>query len=413
MHIVVGDSRLTKQLEHLAGFSDAPAPAVTRILFSGQDLNARAYLKTLAEEIGLDIREDALGNTYFRWQGETDLPAVATGSHIDAIPFSGKYDGTVGVLGGLEALRALKTSGFTPKRSLELILFTAEEPTRFGIGCLGSRAMAGMLSPEDILALRDDSGQNPDELRRALGFEGELADVARADDDYYAFLELHIEQMPALEKSNIPIGIVTAIAAPATLTFTFSGDGGHAGAKLMPERSDALLAAAELSLRIETIAKNTGSPDSVATVGKVEVHPGAVNSIPSKVFMTADVRDTELGRRDGMVQAIKQAAQEAASLRQLELAVDVLNADPPATCAPQVVAALETAASAYGYDTLHMVSRAYHDALFMARLCPTGMVFIPCKDGISHTPEEYARPEAIAKGVQVLAATLAQLSLEV
>lgn len=412
MNLSVNQSRLTAELDKLATFSDAPAPAVTRILFTEQDMAARVYLKALFDEAGLVVREDALGNTYARWVGsDPDLPAVATGSHTDAIPHSGMYDGTVGVLGGLEAIRALQASDFTPKRSIELILFTAEEPTRFGVGCLGSRAMSGGLDVKGIQALKDEEGNNPDQVRKTVGFSGKLEDTRLPEGYYSAFVELHIEQMPQLERKQIPIGVVTAIAAPATLHITLEGAGGHAGAVLMRDRKDALVAGAEIAQAIERIALGTGSEDSVATVGIFDVHPRAVNSIPSKLFMSVDVRDTNLVRRDNMVHDIKQATQNITETRKLKVIIETLNADPPATCANTIIEATEEAARAFNIKTLPMVSRAYHDALFMARICPTGMIFIPCKDGLSHRPDEYSKPEDIEQGVKVLASVLAKLSL--
>ena len=226
--------QLTEQLATLAGFSDAPAPAVTRVVYTQADLDARAYLKTLIAEVGLSVREDALGNLFARWEGQKpDLPAVATGSHIDAIPFSGRFDGTVGVLGGLEAIRALKTSGFQPRRSLELILFTAEEPTRFGVGCFGSRALAGALTPDALAELKGDDGLSVLEAARQAGFSGDPSRVRLEPGHYHTFTELHIEQGTRLEAAGVPIGVVSAIAAPATLNVTLSGSGGHAGAVLM------------------------------------------------------------------------------------------------------------------------------------------------------------------------------------
>ena len=410
--VEVDSTRLSSELEHLATFSDAPAPAVTRVLYTEQDLAARAWFKDLCAEAGLAVREDALGNVFARWTGtDPELSAVATGSHIDAIPHSGRYDGTVGVLGGLEAIRALKASGFVPRRSLELVLFTSEEPTRFGIGCLGSRALAGTLSPDDIRALKDEDGRNPDDVRREAGFTGRLEDVRLSEGFYHAFVELHIEQGPLLEQKNLDIGVVTAIAAPATLHLVLRGSGGHAGAVLMPERRDALLAGAEIALAAEEAAHSSGSVDTVATVGVFDVHPRAVNSIPSRVAMTIDARDTDLARRDHTVERIKKAVQDISSGRNVEAELDVLNADPPAVCAPEVVHAVEAAAKNLGLGSLPMVSRAYHDTLFMARLCPVGMIFIPCRDGVSHRPDEYAAPEAIEKGVQTLAQTLAALAV--
>ena len=410
MTLQIDQNRLMNQIETLATFSDAPAPAVTRVLYTEQDMKARAYLKDLIREVDLSVREDALGNLFARWEGANpERPAVATGSHIDAIPHSGRYDGVVGVLGGLEAIRALKAAGFVPQRPLELILFTAEEPTRFGVGCLGSRAMSGTLSPEEVRNLRDDEGKNPDEVRREVGFEGELEEVQLAQGDYQAFLELHIEQGPRLEGAGVPIGVVTNIAAPATLHVTLESQGGHAGAVLMNERKDALTAGAELSLAVERAAKS-GSADTVATVGIFDVHPRAVNSIPSRILMSVDVRDTDLARRDGVVDDIRIAAKRIEDERGVEVGLETLNADPPATCAPEIIEAVEVSAADLSLESMHLVSRAYHDTLFMARLCPVGMIFIPSKDGVSHRPDEYTKPEDIAAGVQVLAAALRRLA---
>jgi ureidoglycolate amidohydrolase len=403
--------RLMEELETLAGFSDAPAPAVTRVVYSTVDLEARAYVKALIAEVGLTVREDALGTLFARWEGsEPDLSAVATGSHIDAIPFAGRFDGTVGVLGGLEAIRALKTLGFIPRRSIELIVFTSEEPTRFGVGCFGSRAMAGVLTPEALENLRDADGVSVPQAAQAAGFSGNLADVQLGAGHYHAFVELHIEQGPRLEALGKPIGIVSAVAAPATLNITLTGSGGHAGAVLMRERRDALAAGAELAQAVEAAALETGAEDSVATVGIFDVHPRAVNSIPSRVFMTADVRDTDQKRRDGMVQRIEGEARAIAERRGVQAELTLLNADPPARCAPQVIQAAQAGAKTEGLEAEILVSRAYHDTLFMARICPVGMIFIPSKDGYSHRPDEYSSPLEIAQGVRVLARTLAALS---
>jgi len=407
----VDAARLTGHLETLATFSDAPAPAVTRVVYTDTDLKARTYLKTLLTEVGLSVREDALGNLFARWEGaDPSLPAVATGSHIDAIPFSGRFDGTVGVLGGLEAIRALKASGFRPRRSLELILFTAEEPTRFGVGCFGSRALAGTLTPGALADLRGDDGLNVLEAAQGAGFTGDAADVALVPGHYHAFAELHIEQGPRLEAAGAPIGVVSAVAAPATLHVTLTGAGGHAGAVLMRERRDALAAGAELALAVEAAALGTGAPDSVTTVGVFDVYPRAVNSIPSRVFLTIDVRDTDLERRDGIVTRIRNDLEAITAKRQLEAQVVVVNADPPATCAPEIIATIRTAAEAEGLVAQTLVSRAYHDTLFMARVCPVGMIFIPSQGGLSHRPDEYSSPDEIAQGVRVLARTLVALS---
>ena len=208
--------RIIAELDALASKSDAPAPAVTRVLYTEADLAARALIKDLCIETGLSVREDPIGNMYARWEGASpELSAVGTGSHIDAIPDSGRFDGTVGVLGGLEAIRVLKRSQFVPLRSIELLMFTSEEPTRFGVGCLGSRALCGAMTAEALRALKDADGREFDQIRREAGFEGELESVRLRTRYFAAFVELHIEQGPLLEQARVPIGIVTAIAAPA------------------------------------------------------------------------------------------------------------------------------------------------------------------------------------------------------
>ena len=399
------------ELATLAKISEAEPPVVTRVVFSEADLRARAYVKILCAEAGLAVHEDAIGNTFARWQGsEGELAPVGTGSHIDAIPNAGLYDGCVGVLGGLEAIRVLKKLGFRPKRSIELVIFTAEEPTRFGIGCLGSRMMAGVLLEEQALALRDKEDRGLEELRTHSGFSGTLASVALPAGRFHQFIELHIEQGPLLEQEGIDLGLVTAIAAPASTRIVIEGEGGHAGGKLMPGRKDALAAAAELILALEAAAKSSGAIDTVATVGVCDVFPSAVNSIPSRVRLETDIRDTDGGRRDRVIEALNAACSEVASRRGVAIHTEVVNADPPATCDPAILAAMETSATEAGRSYKKMVSRAYHDSLFMARITPVAMLFIPCRGGVSHRPDEYATPEWIGAGVHVLARTLARLA---
>jgi N-carbamoyl-L-amino-acid hydrolase len=414
----IDSGRLQAECEQLASYSDAPVPAVTRVLWSEADMQARTFIKQRCRAAGLELREDGVGNIFARWPGsDPALPAVASGSHIDAIPFSGRYDGTVGVLGALEALRALKRAGFVPRRSLELLIFTAEEPTRFGIGCLGSRALAGTLQPEQLRALRDTyghdgkSGQDFATWRVAAGLaEQPLEAVALAAGSYAAFVELHIEQGPLLEAAGLPIGIVESIAAPSSMRLLLTGEGGHAGAVLMPARHDALLAGAEIALAVERAALASGSADTVATTGVFSIEPGAVNSIPGRALLEIDVRDVVLEPRDRALAAIEQATREICQRRGVAYEQTTLNADPPASCDSALVAAAEQVCQQQGIGYQRMVSRAYHDTLFMARICPVTMLFIPCRAGISHRPDEYAAPEDIARGSAVLAHTLARLA---
>jgi len=436
MNLRIQTDRLLAELHHLAQLTDcppttdstlpAPTQAVTRIVFTERDLEARQWLKALATDAGFAVREDAVGNTFLRWEGsEAALPAVGTGSHTDAIPHAGMYDGTVGVLGGLEAMRALREAGFQPRRSIETLMFTSEEPTRFGIGCLGSRLLGGVLDSATADALPDRlpeteptarPGLTLRQVREAAGFHGDLASAKLTSDYYSAWVELHIEQGPMLEREGTQLGIVTRIAAPASYRYEVAGFGGHAGALLMPDRRDALCAAAEMILSVErhALAANaqSGGVDTVATVGTVAVHPGAVNSVPSRVTLMLDIRDTEVARRDGVMQAFRADIAEIEQRRGVSITEELINADQPAQSSAHIVDTLEAVCKAEGASYKKMVSRAYHDSNFMARVAPIAMIFIPCRAGVSHRPDEYSTPESIALGTRVLALTLARLAAE-
>lgn len=408
---------LQKQIDQLSSFSDSPAPSVTRILYSDNDILARRFIKNLMGHAGLSVREDAVGNIFGLWEGsEPSLSAVSTGSHIDAIPYSGKYDGVVGVLGAIEAINVLKRYGFKPKRSLEVIMFTSEEPTRYGISCLGSRLLAGSVSLAEALKQTvDNHNISFMEAAKSAGYakEDDFFSVFLHEKSYSAFVELHIEQGPILENEGISIGIVTAIAAPASIKVDFGGNGGHAGAVLMPHRNDAGLAAAELALAVEDHVLESGSIDTVGTVGILEVHPGAINSIPSKSHIEIDTRDIDEKRRNKVIEKIHESAMSISRRRGVELLeFKIVNQDPPALSDESVIKAMEYATQVLGLNHKKMISRAYHDSLFMARKAPMGMIFIPCYKGYSHKPEEHASPEDIAKGVKVLAVTLAKLSMK-
>ena len=438
----INTDRLLRELHHLATLTDcppttdpslpAPTTAVTRIVFTPRDLEARAYITGLAESAGFSVRIDAIGNTFLRFPGtDPTHPAGGTGSHTDAIPHAGMYDGTVGVLGGLEAMRALKESGFTPRRSIETLMFTSEEPTRFGIGCIGSRLLGGSISPAIADALTDrlpetdpraPTGLTLHDVRTAAGLTASLTTVPLPPHYYHAWVELHIEQGPLLEREGIPIGIVTNIAAPASYRYEITGFGGHAGALLMPDRRDALTAAAEFILSVEkhTLAANASAKasgqsgvDSVATVGTVAVHPGAINSVPSRVTLTLDIRDTDVSRREAIMAALHADIRALEARRNITITEHQINADVPATSDPHILATLETICNSESIPYKKMVARAYHDTNFIAPIAPVAMIFIPCRNGVSHRPDEYATPESIALGTRVLALALAKLTNEV
>jgi ureidoglycolate amidohydrolase len=249
-------------------------------------------------------------------------------------------------------------------------------------------------------------------VRAAAGFSGPLTSVQLPPNHYHAWLELHIEQGPLLEREGIPLGIVTSIAAPAGYRFTITGLGGHAGALLMPDRKDALCAAAELILSIEKHTLATGAIDTVATVGTCDVHPGAVNSVPSRVVLQLDIRDTDPNRRESVMEAVRRDCEDLRQRRKITITEELINADAPAQSSPHIVELLEETCAAQNIPYKKMVSRAYHDSLFMARIAPIAMIFIPCRNGVSHRPDEYATPAHTTLGVQVLASVLAKLASE-
>jgi ureidoglycolate amidohydrolase len=411
MKLSVDKNRLQKEIDELALITEGEPPVVTRVLFSEADLRGREFVKGLCREAGLTLCTDAVGNIFTRWEGVNGkLPAVATGSHIDAIPNAGKFDGVVGVLGAIEAIRALKKSGYHPQRSIELIVFTAEEPTRFGIGCIGSRLLSGVLGPQLAAIVHDRDGKTLDEWRQGAGCVGSLESVRLAKDCYAAFVELHIEQGPILEREGTDIGIVENIAAPSTLRMQLTGVGGHAGAVLMPERHDAGLAGAEISLAVERAVTSTGNADTVGTTGIFRIEPGAVNSVPCRAWLEIDVRDTKVETRDAALASIETAAAEICQRRGVALQVERLNVDPPAICDASIVETVSAICRQSGVSHKKMISRAYHDTLFMVQICPSTMIFIPCRGGVSHRPDEFSSPEQIETGVQVLALTLAALA---
>jgi N-carbamoyl-L-amino-acid hydrolase len=411
MRIAVDKDRLQAEIDALALITEAKPPVVTRVIFSEADLRGRALVKKLCREAGLVLREDAIGNLFARWVGSgKNLQAVATGSHIDAIPNSGKYDGVVGVLGAIEAIRALRRAGFQPYRSIELIVFTSEEPTRFGIGCLGSRLLSGILPPAQAAALKDREGKSLEFWRQRGGCRGRLNSVPLRKNPYTAFVELHIEQGPVLEREKVAIGVVEKIAAPSTLRIQLTGVGGHAGATLMTGRRDALLAGAEIALAVERAATTSRSPDTVGTTGIFRIEPGAVNSVPCRAHLEVDVRDTNLKTRNVVLKRVESAVRKICARRKIKYTLERLNVDSPAICDAGLVKTVSNICRSEKISCRRMISRAYHDTLFMAQLCPATMIFIPSFRGHSHRPDEYSSPKQIETGVLILAKILAELA---
>ena len=404
--------QLHAALERLAGYNDDPgAGGITREVFTPTYRVALDDVTAQMEAVGLRTRIDAFGNLLGRWSGSApELGAVLTGSHVDTTLNAGKYDGTLGVLGAIEAVRLLRDQGCEPRRSIELIAFAGEEP-RFGAGCIGSRAMAGDLAREDLDRLTDRDGVSLADALRGAGLDpDEIADARLDPATVHAFVELHIEQGAVLESTGTQIGVVTAIAAPHDLRLTVRGAATHAGATPMGLRHDALAGAAELMGVLEELAAGSASGTTVGTVGVLRVHPGAINVVPGTVELDVDVRDVDLAVRDAVVDALLARGGEITARRGLELEIAEIVRDEPAPCAPWIVDAVRSACAELGVSHREMHSGAYHDAMVLARRVPIGMVFVPSDGGISHHPDEHTAPDDLDRGVEVLAGTLARLA---
>lgn len=399
-------------IEGMNRFNATPEFGTTRILFTKPELENRRYVKEEMEKLGLSVREDAIGNIYATLKGtDQKLSPVWTGSHIDTVPNAGKFDGMAGVVCGMEALRIIKESGAEHKRDLTVVIYTSEEPTRFGLGCLGSRAMAGVLSMEDTKNIHDKSGRSLYEKLQELSYDLDKFDeIKRKKGDVYAAVELHIEQNSQLEKKKLPIGIVTKICAPSNYMVEVTGCQSHAGGTSMDDRRDAYAASCEMALALEKIAKDCRSEYNTATIGCVKVIPEATNVIPGKCIFAVDIRDCNMDTKQETIRKFKEAFKEIAAKRDVGLTITEENNDEPLTCNKKIVELLEETCDELELKYTELISGPVHDSLFVGRFAKNAMIFVPSKNGISHSPEEWTDYEEVAQGADVLANTLLKLS---
>ena len=399
---------LHDRIAELAGFNDDPdAGGITREVYTPTYAAALERVAEWMREAGLQTRLDAVGNLYGRREGsDPGAPAVVTGSHVDTTLNAGRYDGVVGVLAAIEAVRSLRHM----RRPIEVVAWAGEEP-RFGTGCVGSRVAAGELARDDLDRLRDRDGMTMAAALQEAGFDPDRLEEARIDpESVHALVELHIEQGIVLETGGEQIGVVTAIAAPHDFRLTLRGAAPHAGATPMDLRRDALAGSAEAMLVIERLASASPSRTTVGTVGVVRVRPGAINVVPGEVELDVDVRDSNLQAREMVVDAIVAAAREIGRRRDLEVEVEEIVEDVPVDCDQRIVDAVEAACSEIGVTYRTMTSGAYHDAMIVGRRVPVGMIFVPSAGGVSHHPDEYTPLEQVADGVRVLEGVLRRLS---
>ncbi len=403
--------RLWDDVMALADITDPKRP-YTRRSFSPLFLAGRAWLARRFADTGLSVRVDSAGNLIGRLEGaKPALGVIAVGSHSDTVPSGGRFDGIAGIATALEVVRALRDAGTRIEHTIEVIDFLAEEPSEYGLSCVGSRGMAGVLDAH-MLDLTEPGGETlRDALRRVGGDPDRLAAARR--DDVRAFLELHIEQGIVLESQSLDVGVVTSIAGIRRIEIVFEGAADHAGTTPMGLRQDALVAAADTIASVRRIAETLaaeGTDYFVATVGILTVEPGAANVVPGRCRIVIDARTTNPALTRRFIDAVdRDSAEHAAAARVVRAPLVTLSDGPPAACDPVLREALRSGARELGLGETDLASGAGHDAAFMSRICPAAMIFVPCRNGKSHVPEEWADREAIAAGAAVVLAAVKSL----
>lgn len=384
----------------------------SRLVFGEAEWGAVEYVTGLMREADLAVRTDAFGNVIGRLEGrEPGAPVVATGSHVDTVPEGGNFDGVVGVIAGLGALMRLKARGLL-RRPVEVMVFRGEESARFSIHTMGSKVMAGIASVEAWRKVQDHGGAT---LAQALATRGldleRIPEAVRRPEEFKAFVEMHIEQGPVLEEAGIPIGVVEAIAGPVRLKINVEGMASHSGTTPMGKRRDALVSAAQVVLAVQDEAAKRAERRIVGTVGVMKVHPGAMNVVPGRVEMWVDIRGIDAEDIAATARAVREAAARIADREGTRIQLETLSTDSPVPMDSDVIRTIEAACRRAGVAYRRMPSGAGHDAMNMAKLAPAGMIFIPCRRGVSHNPDEYAAPEDILTGIDVLTETLAALAV--
>lgn len=409
--MTINADRLWKHLETLSTITD-PARPWTRRAFTKRYQEGRDWLKRTMQAAGLTTRLDDAGNLIGTLPGsEPSLAPLVIGSHIDTVPSGGRYDGILGVLAGLEAVQSLAEAGIQLRHGVEVIDFLSEEPSEYGISCVGSRGMVGALTGE-ALNFREPGGEClGDAIRRMGGNPNALITPLRQHGDIAAFLELHIEQGRVLEENHVPIGVVSDIVGIHRYDIVVSGQADHAGTTPMELRRDALAEAAGLIKAIQQSAlhQSTGDNYLVATVGRLNVFPNATNAIPERVDMVLEVRSNDAQLLQHFFPPILEQAKRDASTLGLEIVAIPLSEGLPTPCADLLQSKIWEAAQTAGLKAMSITSGAGHDAVYMATIAPTGMLFVPCHAGRSHCPEESITLQQAIDGCQVLQATLKSL----
>lgn len=407
--IPIDGDRLWNRLTEMSAIGAQEEGGITRRSFTAEERTAKDLVISYMEEAGLSVYEDAIGNLFGRREGlQPDAPVVLVGSHVDSVVNGGNFDGPLGVLSAVEVLQAMKDHEQITRHPVEVVAFTDEEGARFGFGMLGSRALAGTLTVED-LQRTDEDGISIAQAMRNYGLEPQrLGEVSRPAGSIKAYAEVHIEQGSVLENKELPFGIASGLAGSVRLGFTLKGEARHAGTTPMNLRRDALAATAEAMGFIEASAAETGT--TVGTVGQLELKPGGINIIPGQVDFTLDLRDMDQELRDDVEERIVSGIEEICERRGIGFAVELLQRNNPVPCSQLVREAASAACEELDVESFELPSGAGHDGMQLTGICPMGMILVRSKDGISHSSDEYSSKEDCAVAADVLYHTVLNLA---
>lgn len=394
-------------LDRLYAIGALPGGGAWRPVYSPAWNEARQVIRGWLEDAGLAVREDAVGNLFGRLEGAEPGPVVLVGSHVDTVYAGGRLDGALGVVGAIAAVRAIRARHPRPKRTIEVFVSCEEEDSRFVCDFWGSRALLGQIDPAEAERYRDADGIVLAQAMREIGLDpGRIPEARRSD--IGAFLELHIEQGPVLDRAGIALGVVEAISGLNRTAVRVTGRADHAGTTPLAMRGDALLAAASMVLAMRGLAEEMGEPARV-TVGTLDVHPNQPNIVPGVVDLVVDSRHPDRALQQQILTEVQRRCQDVGKSHGVAVETDVLVDQPPTPMSPEIVALVERVIERRGWSYRRMVSGAGHDSQILGRQIPTAMIFVPSRDGRSHSPAEYTPLEQIIPGVQALADAVEEL----
>jgi N-carbamoyl-L-amino-acid hydrolase len=409
MNIKTGDTCMDSKTRYQILFNkinqyNSGEKGITRIAYTNEEQTCTHAFMRMCKVENLDIRMDQCGNVIARREGRMkELPPVVMGSHLDTVYQGGQYDGVVGVTAALEVIKRLNEKSIVTDHPIEIISFACEESSRFGVSTVGSKAMAGLIDKEKYRYLKDRDGITMEKAFSlcALDFNS-IDEASRGNEEFKAFFELHVEQGPVLKNNNKKIGIVTGIAAPVRFQLKIIGKASHSGTTPMNMRQDALLGAAEIALELEKAAKRELEYETVATVGVIDIHSGAMNVVPGEVEIKIDIRSTSVESRQRVVNHLFESILAVKRNRQVEVVSEEISSEEPILLSSGLMDTLKNICIEKDLSFQLMQSGAGHDAMNMTKLCRVGLIFVPSEDGLSHHPDEYTELDDILNGIDVL-----------